>query len=125
VVAQLVAEAQDAGRRDAARAHHGRVLGPDCAGLIGHYACGAGVFGKARRFAAVVRAQSGPSTRRATSSRFELTRASVIPPSRSRPSRAGIALVSSNREDVARRVLGPDCAGLIGHYACGAGVFRA
>lgn len=34
-----------------------------------------------------------------------------------------LALVSSNREDVARRVLGPDCAGLIGHYACGAGVF--
>ena len=34
-----------------------------------------------------------------------------------------LALVSSNREDVVRRVLGPDCAGLIGHYACGAGVF--
>ncbi len=34
-----------------------------------------------------------------------------------------LALVSSNREDVVRRVLGPDSAGLIGRYACGAALF--
>ncbi|KMO42055.1 HAD family hydrolase [Methylobacterium tarhaniae] len=35
----------------------------------------------------------------------------------------GLALVSSNREDVVRRVLGPESAGLIDRYACGAAVF--
>ncbi len=34
-----------------------------------------------------------------------------------------LALVSSNREDVVRRVLGPECTGLIGRYACGAALF--
>jgi phosphoglycolate phosphatase len=34
-----------------------------------------------------------------------------------------LALVSSNREDVVRRVLGPESAGLIDRYACGAAVF--
>ncbi|WP_298953511.1 HAD hydrolase-like protein [uncultured Methylobacterium sp.] len=34
-----------------------------------------------------------------------------------------LAVVSSNREDVVRRVLGPDSAALIGHYACGAALF--
>ncbi|MGF3025334.1 HAD hydrolase-like protein [Methylobacterium aquaticum] len=33
-----------------------------------------------------------------------------------------LALVSSNREDVVRRVLGPESAGLIELYACGAAV---
>lgn len=33
-----------------------RVLGPDLAGLIGHYACGASTFGKASKFKRVVRA---------------------------------------------------------------------
>jgi phosphoglycolate phosphatase len=35
----------------------------------------------------------------------------------------GLALVSSNREDVVRRVLGPGNAGLIDVYACGAALF--
>ncbi|AWN50248.1 HAD family hydrolase [Methylobacterium terrae] len=35
----------------------------------------------------------------------------------------GLALVSSNREDVVRRVLGPHSAGLIDAYACGTSVF--
>ncbi|MEH3144921.1 MAG: HAD hydrolase-like protein [Methylobacterium frigidaeris] len=34
-----------------------------------------------------------------------------------------LALVSSNREDVVRRVLGPEGAALIGHFACGASLF--
>lgn len=34
-----------------------------------------------------------------------------------------LALVSSNREDVVRRVLGPRSAGLIDRYACGTSVF--
>ncbi|GJD63574.1 Phosphoglycolate phosphatase [Methylobacterium frigidaeris] len=34
-----------------------------------------------------------------------------------------LALVSSNREDVVRRVLGPESAGLIDRYACGAALF--
>jgi phosphoglycolate phosphatase len=34
-----------------------------------------------------------------------------------------LALVSSNREDVVRRVLGAPSAGLIGTYACGTSVF--
>ncbi|WP_156312127.1 HAD hydrolase-like protein [Methylobacterium platani] len=34
-----------------------------------------------------------------------------------------LAVVSSNREDVVRRVLGPDCTGLIDRYACGAALF--
>ncbi|WP_246775866.1 HAD hydrolase-like protein [Methylobacterium aquaticum] len=34
-----------------------------------------------------------------------------------------LVLVSSNREDVVRRVLGPESAGLIDRYACGAALF--
>ena len=34
-----------------------------------------------------------------------------------------LAVLSSNREDTVRRVLGPDHAGCIGAYACGASVF--
>jgi phosphoglycolate phosphatase len=34
-----------------------------------------------------------------------------------------LALVSSNAESTARRIMGPGCAGLIAHYACGASIF--
>jgi phosphoglycolate phosphatase len=34
-----------------------------------------------------------------------------------------LAVLSSNREDVVRRVLGPDHAGRIGAWSCGASVF--
>ena len=34
-----------------------------------------------------------------------------------------VALVSSNTEANARAVLGPDPAGLVDHYGCGAGIF--
>lgn len=34
-----------------------------------------------------------------------------------------LAILSSNREDTVRRVLGPDDAGRIAHYACGAAIF--
>ncbi len=35
----------------------------------------------------------------------------------------GIAVVSSNGEDVVRRTFGPALAGLVDHYACGAAMF--
>lgn len=34
-----------------------------------------------------------------------------------------LAVVSSNSEDNVRRIFGPDCAGLIGCYECGASIF--
>lgn len=34
-----------------------------------------------------------------------------------------LAIVSSNGEDTIRRVLGPELAGLVSHYGCGASVF--
>ncbi len=38
-----------------AEANVRRILGPDCAGLIGCYACGAAIFGKAPKFRRVLR----------------------------------------------------------------------
>jgi len=37
------------------------VLGPELAGRIRHYACGAALFGKARRFAQVLRRSAVPA----------------------------------------------------------------
>lgn len=34
-----------------------------------------------------------------------------------------MAVVSSNSEDNVRRILGPECSGLIGCYECGAAIF--
>lgn len=34
-----------------------------------------------------------------------------------------LAIVSSNSEDTVRKVLGPDLAGLVTHYGCGASIF--
>ena len=40
-----------------------RILGPETAGLVGRYACGAGLFGKAAKFRKVVKAEGVPPSR--------------------------------------------------------------